>query len=321
MLRIWESGAQRIALYRAYEQWSCLPPEKQIRSDGPTRAPHIEDKLYESKKNSMFPSLGDKTQKKKNASDVLKSQPKPRKALPTPAPKTGQWRTLGRTKKKRERRRRTVKAAASKPLSPPSNSAQQPPDSPPSIESKSTEHEEKSSPSSVPLSGVGISPRGQASLPNPPVGSTQTPETSSIPSQSNKPWTGLGRYGQRWVNSPQSVQSSVSQTQTPEKPRCSNTWSTSQEQTEVSMSRLSLQQAVWSASQEQTAASTLRMSLQQSVEPQQEVSSWNGIPVTFKSKKKRRNVSKLKSYFIKCTKKKKYRLRGRSSETAKAHRG
>merc|ERR1711920_430787 len=159
---------------------------KQIRSDGPTRAPHIEDKLYESKKNSMFPSLGDKTQKKKNASDVLKSQPKPRKALPTPAPKTGQWRTLGRAKQKRERRRRTVKAAAPKPLSPPSNSAQQLPDSPPSIESKSTEQEEKSSPSSVPPSGVGISLRGQASLPDTPVGSTQTPETSSAPSQSNQ---------------------------------------------------------------------------------------------------------------------------------------
>jgi len=288
MLRIWESGAQRIALYRAYEQWSCLPSEKQIRPDGPARAPHIEGKLYESKKNSMFPSLGDKTKKKKTAIDVLKSQPKPRKARPTPAPKTGQWRTLGGTKQKRKRRRRAVKAAAPKPLSPPSNSAQKPPDSPPSTESKSTEQEEKSSPSSVPPSGVGSSPQGQASLPNPPVSCTQTPETSSTPVQSNQPWTGLGRYGQRWVNSPLSAQPSVSQTQILEKPSLSNTQSTSQEQTADSMSRLSLQQAVWSASQEQTAASILRTSVQRTVEPQQKVSSWNGIPVTFKSKKKKK---------------------------------
>merc|ERR1712060_23191 len=263
MLRIWQSGDQRIALYKAYEKWSCLPSERKIRSDGPARAPHIEDKLYESKRNLMFPSLGDKS-KKKIASDVLKSQPKPRKARPTPTPKIGHWRTLGRTKKKRERRKRTIKPAAPKPHSPPSISAQQPPDSPPSIESKSTKQEEKSLPSSVPPSGVGINSRGQSSLPDPTVSSTQTPETPITPSQSNQPWTGLGRYGQRWVNSTQSAQPSVSQKQAPERPRFSNTWRTSQEP---------------------TAASMLTMSFQQTVEPQQKVSSWNGIPVTFKSKK------------------------------------
>jgi len=266
MLRIWQSGDQRIALHKVYEQWSCLPSEKQIRSDGPVRAQYIEDKLYESKRNSMFPSLGDKS-KKKTASDVLKSHAKPRKSRPTPAPKIGQWRTLGKIKLKSERRKRIIKPAAAKSLSPPSNSAQQPLDSPPTMEIKSAEKEEKSPPSSVPPSGVAIIPRGQSSLPDPPVSSTQTPETPSVPSQSNQPWTGLGRYGQRWVNSPQSAQPCVSQTQTPERPRFSKTWSTSEEQ---------------------TAAGVLRKSLQQTVQPQQEVSSWNGIPVTFKKKKKKK---------------------------------
>merc|ERR1712060_591869 len=248
MLRIWQSGDQRIALYKVYEQWSCLPPEKQIRLDGPVGAPYIEDKLYESKRNSMFPSLGDKS-KKKTASDVLKSQSKPRKARPTPAPKMGQWRTLGRTKQKTERRKRTIKPAAVKPLSPPSISAQQPLDSPPYMEIKSAEQEEKSRPSSVPPSGVGIIPRGQPSLADPPGSSTQTPGTPSAPSERSQPWTGLGRYGQRWVNSPQGAQPCVSQTQTPERPSFSKTWSTSEEQ---------------------TAAGVLRKSLQQTAQPQQE---------------------------------------------------
>jgi len=267
MLRIWQSGDQRIALYKAYEQWSCLPSEKQNRFDGPPRATYIENRLNASLRNSMFPSLGDTKTKKKTASAVVKSQARPRKARPTPAPKIGQWRTLGRSKQKRERRKRTNMPAAPKPPSPPRNSAQQPPDSPPSAESKSTEREEKSSPSSIPPSRIDISPRGHASLPDPPVSGTQTPEKPSTPSQSNQPWSGLGRYGQRWVNSQPNAQPCVSQTQSPVRPRSSNTWSTPPEQ---------------------TAASVLRKSLQQNVEPQQEVRSWNGIPVTFKSKKKKK---------------------------------
>merc|ERR1712060_30468 len=141
------------------------------------------------------------------------------------------------------------KPAAAKPLSSTSNSAQQPRDSPSSMEIKSAEQEEKSRPSSVPPSGVSIIPRGQPSLPDPPVSSTQTPGTPSAPSERSQPWTGLGRYGERWVNSPQVAQPCVSETQTPERPRFSKMWSTSEEQ---------------------TAAGVLRKSLQQTAQPQQE---------------------------------------------------
>jgi len=264
MLRIWQRGDQRIALYKAYEQWSSLPYEKQNRMDGPPRAPHIEDRLNARQRNSMFPSLPAKKTKKTASAVVSQSKPKPKK--PTPAPKPGGWRTLGGNKQKRERRKRTNKLSASKPPTPPKNTPHQPPDTPPSLELKSAEREEKRSPSSVPHPGVNVSPQGHRSLPATPVHSKGSPETTSTPTPTKLPWNGLGRYGQRWVNSQQNAQPCAGQAQGAMRANSSNTWSSPQKQT----------------------ANVLRKSMQQTQPQQEEVRSWNGIPVTFKSKKKKK---------------------------------